>query len=501
MEVLTDQCLSSSDQVADSQDLLLGLLGYDPNMTWDVVDISRRKHISLINLDDLFHRDPTSILINGDVLYSANRVENFRQRIFQNINDELGFVPKCACGYMSGMYKVDSICPRCGTKCSHQFVNSLNHPTWIGFTEATYVDKHGQVRPVLGPVLHPIWWSFLKKWTAVSIKAPTKKNTSFLDIIVDPSLPIHEVLLPLGIDKYNHRGFQWLYENADLVLDFFMDNPKLSKKPMAAWMRLFREKYRDMMFTRHLPILHNSLAPSKNDGPTLVYIDETTKNLMHAVLNLSDLVFRVQTTPMHPKRILTAQAKVYRLAFAYYVSILKDKIGGKPAIIRKHNYGSRLHFSARAVIVAQDRSLPMDEIVLPWGIVVTLMKHVILNYLIHKYNYNVYDAYVLYNTHIRKYHPLIDQCLQDYIHDTPNKAIAIKMGRNPTMNYLSMMLLWCRRYYKDPAIEVISINACLSKPPNFRVLYRSIIQDRSTPVTSRLLSLTLNEALSYSDVA
>ena len=36
-------------------------------------------------------------------------------------------------------------------------------------------------------------------------------------------------------------------------------------------------------------------------------------------------------------------------------------------MLRKHCFGSRLHFTYRAVVKPQSTPMPLDELVMPWG--------------------------------------------------------------------------------------------------------------------------------------
>jgi hypothetical protein len=108
----------------------------------------------------------------------------------------------------------------------------------------------------------------------------------------------------------------------------------------------------------------------------------------------------------------------------------------------------------------------MDELVMPWGIMVTELKQVILNYLVHDYHMSVADAVDKYQRALAIYDADVDACIAKYIQSTRKQKIPVIMGRNPTLTYGSLMLLYVKNYKKNPHDETIEVNACIVNPLN-----------------------------------
>ena len=53
-----------------------------------------------------------------------------------------------------------------------------------------------------------------------------------------------------------------------------------------------------------------------------------------------------------------------------------------------------------------------------------------------------------------------------YIDECPDHKGAIILGRNPTLAYGSIMLLYYTDFKRDPSDETIGINACIVSPAN-----------------------------------
>ena len=272
-------------------------------------------------------------------------------------------------------------------------------------------------------VLHPIWYILLKSWTSIG-----RKNISVIDIILNPDEEVPEDLVPF----IKGRGFQYFYENADLVLDMMLyEYPKTSKKAMARWVEPFRAIYRDVMFTRKLPILHNSLHPLKCNGGTLNFVDSTSKEILSAVIDLSTETFKQHATTVSFRQFNKMLYEIYNKVISYYQALISEKLGGKSAMLRKHCYGSRIHFSLRSVVVPQDSILPMDELVLPWKMMVNGLKLPIINHLIHRHHKTVSEAMSIFMKALVEYDVSIDEIIATIVKESPDQKLAIGLGRNP----------------------------------------------------------------------
>src|SRR5574344_1885944 len=83
--------------------------------------------------------------------------------------------------------------------------------------------------------------------------------------------------------------------------------------------------------------------------------------------------------------------------------------------------------------------MPLDELVMPWGIMLTELKLPILNYLAHKYGLSAPEAYDKYQQALTKYDKDIDACIRQFIDTSRHGRIPVIMGRNPTIAYGSVI--------------------------------------------------------------
>lgn len=425
------------------------MLDYDPHMPPEGEDLTLIKTFDLIDLDQLFYNNPDARVINNENLISREFSKEFTDAIFQNCDGELGFVPTCLCGAVTGVTKEGLVCPKCGTKCSSGFIDVLQHNTWIA------------VPKQMPAVMHPIWYMIMKNWTMMG-----RKYESLLDILLNPEMEI-----PDDFVQYIHagecRGFDYVQKYRDELLDILINKyDRTAKKATSQWMKPFADRYKEVMFTRHLPVLHSSLHPLKKNGSTLNYIDATTKSLLEAVIDLSAETYRQHATANTSRQRAKTLYDIYVKVIAYYKSLINEKLGGKPAILRKHCFGSRVHHSSRAVVVPQAVSLPMDHVLLPWKSIVNGLKSVILNFLMNRFRKNFNEAIRIFYGALVQYDELVDKCLKMYIDECPDHKGCIILGRNPTLAYGSIYQLFFDDFKRDPKDETISINACIVTSAN-----------------------------------
>ena len=421
-------------------------------------DVSCLRHLTLINLDELYRNSRGAKIVNDGSLVDIDLSEDVVNAIYSNCDGELGFIPTCECGYTKGVSKAGLTCPHCGTVCSNRFIDSLQHMAWIDIPENAFP----------APVIHPTWYMVLKYLTQTG----KSENNNLIDYILNPMLERSKDAgeMPNDFKPYvRGRGWQYFYEHADEVMDMFCYEYPSTRSKLAKVhdFEVFRKQYRNLLFTRKLPILHNALHPVTSNGSSMKFIDQTSCPLLNVIHSLSAETHKIlTTTKVSAARRDNVLFKAYKTINTYYEALIKLKLGTKVGMLRKHVFGGRLHYTFRTVVHAQSKPGPLDEVVLPWGIMVTELKHIILNYLVNRYDKTVAEAVDIYASALVQYNKLVDDCMRAYIEETPHKRIPIIVGRNPTIAYGSEQLLFVREYKTDIHDETIAVNACIVKPFN-----------------------------------
>ena len=410
----------------------------------EMLDVSRL--FTLVDLDKEYYNCPHAVIVNKESLISKKLSKEFTDAVYSGSDGDLGFVDTCECGAVRGATKRGMYCQKCGTVCSSEFVDHLKHVSWV------------EIPSFMPPVMHPVWFQMLKGFTGVN-----RGSSSIIDIILNPKLPVPEALEPY----IRGRGFQYFYEHIDEILDMiFYEYPKTKTKPNVKSMIAMRKEYRNCMFTRHMPILHSSLHTRKRDGDSLYYLDQCSRDLLGVLIDSSVLDLREHITSMSFVQSNAMMYDVYMRLMEYYKTLISFKLGKKEGILRKHVFGSRIHFSFRTVIVSQSDARPLDEILLPWGQIVAALKLPLMNFLVHRHYKSMEEALLIITHAIRHYDPLVDECLKAFIYECPDHQLPIVIGRNPTLAYGSIIQVYARDYKRDPEDETISLNACIIKPAN-----------------------------------
>jgi hypothetical protein len=418
-----------------------------PKVVSDKPKSATKRLITLLDLDELFDRTPNAKIVNNDTLVSDNLSKGFTDAVYSDCDGEIGFVPTCKCGAVRGVSKRGTICPLCGTECSSHFVDQLTHTAWIG------IPSH------LPPVLHPVWYMILKRWTGGQ-----KKYESVVDILMNPTLEVPDQLVPYLPPE---RSFRYFYEHFDELLHMMLHSyPVTARKPLAHSVEVFSRHYRKVAFCKHLPILHSSLHPLRRNTGTLYFAEKTSQSIIEAAIDLSAMTYSERATKMTPEVQNARLHGVYTSVIRYYQDLVKTKLGGKNALLRKHNFGTRIHWSIRAVIVPHDELRDLDEVVLPWGSTLNLLKLQILNFLMNRYHRTLEEALSIFMTALSKYDRVVDDIVKQIIYEFPDHKMPIAMGRNPTIAYGSIMKLYVKDFRKDPEDETMSINACIVSRPN-----------------------------------
>lgn len=411
-------------------------------------DMEQDRVLTIIDLEQERQRTPTAKIVNNSTLVSKKLSDDFVRSVYSNIDGDIGFVPSCQCGNLTGVARRGLTCPICGTVCSSQFVDTLTHQAWLGI-------------PTSYPaVLHPVWYMVLRKWTNIG---KSKTEASIIDLILDV-----DSVLPPDLEPFIHgRGFKYFYEHADEIIEALATKyPRTMKKPSTPSILAFHKHYRKCMFTRYLPILHNSLHPLKGNGSTLKYSDNTSKDILTAVVDLSMITFRTHAVRTTQKQLDKTMYGIYQKVISYYTLLIDEKLGKKQALLRKHDFGSRTHFSARTVVTPHDHVLPMDEVILPWKMIVNSLKLQIINVLINREKMSMDDALTKFIEALVRYDPDIERIIRTIISEFDGGRLPIALGRNPTLAYGSIMKLYVREFRTDPNDETMSINACIVKPAN-----------------------------------
>ena len=439
--------------------------------------------LPLLNFDKLYQEN----LKTGAKLVAVGHddegdsVEEFKKIIFQSATGDLTFVAQCKCGFMSGNYHLGDICPKCKTKVETSFANEINIKAWLEIPET------------LPPFLHPVAYRVLNNWIGIA-----KHKTSILDSIMNV-----EADLP---PPYNNgslcQGMWNFYNNFWDIIRYIASTHKGQKAQGDSIIMKFLETYKDCLFTRHVPILNQSLHILTHNG-SMTYNDESSKHILKACIELDEVIKQQRHQPKMNKFYFDQQVfNAYKAWMDYTNSVIDDKIIHKSGFIRKNILGTRLHWTGRGVIVPIINRHWADEIELPWRMVVGLFKLEILNKLRLNYGFDLNTALKYWQqaqigikdgmendrekAQVLECIQYVKSCLDQLLAECPFKGFPIIMGRNPTLRHGALQLFFMRRYKTDLTDDTIGMSPFSISCPNADFdgdsLYLASIKEAATVV-------------------
>lgn len=402
-----------------------------------------------LDYDHLFATCPDPIVVSyTDILSSSkSRAKEYVKAICQEDTGPLTFIASCDCGELDANFWIGKECPKCHTICRSQFASELQYRAWLEIPED------------LPPVLHPVAYRCLKTWLGGS-----RGSTSILSKILD-----YEAKLPEALSRLP-RGFAAFYEGFDSIMEQLIryklgSKTKVEEDLKTSLMVAFIEKYRDILFVRHLPMLDESLHLLTKTG-AITYCDSATPHILNAKIELQNLIHMMRNSPITETNVNQRLLAAYMEYVEYVTVIYNTKIFKKPGFIRKCLMGARTHFSYRGVISPITGDHMADELWLPWNIGTTVLKLEIINLLLHRYGMTLAEAMRRYACATVTYDPLIDQIMKTLIQECPYPGLPTLFGRNPSIRHGAEQLFFVTRIKNNLHDATINLSPLIITAPN-----------------------------------
>lgn len=409
----------------------------------------------LISFDRLFSLQTTEpIIVNHFNINTQIDKERLNALIYTHYEgDSLNVVPSCEGGELKGEYNVGIRCEVCGTVVQSVTERPLESVLWIE-------PPHG-----VAAFINPEMWTILSS-------ALTHTGVNLLEWICNPT-SVLPATIPIAARKLQtllpERGINYFYANFDKLMQMLFDNG-LVKGDYQQRQDLYNliVKSREAVFAHRLPI------PSK-----LGFITEKTVTSTYADLTMLPAVDAIRTisatvnspTPLSLKVLQARAVKANMLLAQYHQDFMTHTLSTKGGWYRKHVYGSRLHFTFRAVISSLSDNHAYDELHLPWSMSVMAWKIHLTSKLMSR-GFTPNECTKFLHEHALTYHPLLDELFQELINESPHKVsdgrpcLPIILNRNPTLMRGSIQALGVTKIKIDPDINSISMSVLCLVAPN-----------------------------------
>ena len=428
-------------------------------------------YLRAINLEKMFQSLPTKPHLISDFDVNSELDNERLNRLLYTCydGDTLSATPMCECGNpeLIGARNLGRTCDVCGNVVQDPVDRAVDSVLWVRVPGESRPGAKDGVKAFLTPL-------------AYSVLSPvlTVHGSNVLDYLMNPTYiykqanPVIQSLKERGIK----RGMNYFHDNFDQLMDLLF-NGRLHKTFTKAAPEIWKfiSQYRDCLFTRVLP-LPSRLCFVLEDTNTGRYFDKTMADIIDAVRTLNSIEHSF--LPITMKRKESVVAKAIAQFATFYIKFFKEIHGGKPGMYRKQLFGTRMHFSGRAVITSITEPHAYDEVYLPWSLSVLLFKPHIQNKLL-KRGYTPHECQAMIYEHVLQYSPDIDAIFHELIAESPNGAgIPIMLHRNPTLVRGAAQRVKVTKIKVQTNINTISMSVLILSAPNAdKLLMYSIVTE------------------------
>ena len=402
-----------------------------------------------LSLDILYSRTTCSkVLLNDLAYFDKSTLVNISDLLTTTYEtDVLSTLPTCDCGDKKGTYLTGKVCTICGTDVKDPF-ERIEPNIWMRSLDQDQLfispEYWLMVRKILGKNLDAL------RWLSDTSYNPPKEIPNWLR---DAEKLIGGRFYSNLIDKFE--------DVLTLILSYSSFRiKKPAVKELEDAIILYREN-KDRILSRYLPI------PNKR----LFVVEKTSKgvftNLMlSGVLDLVLTFIKAAGETKTVRRRSNIMGSTISNLASLYDEIYKEFLAKKGGMLRKHVYGTRSHFTFRAVIVSKTGPHNYDEIDVPWNIGVTAFRPHLLNKLRQKgIPYRKSDPMLF--AAVNHYNPIIDECLRELIAESSDsRGIPILLARNPSLLQGSIQKVYISRFKIDPGDNTMAMSTLIMPAPN-----------------------------------
>lgn len=405
--------------------------------------------LAIVDHDALFATlSEPPIIVNDFNVASADVKEKLNNLIYTRYDgDTLEVLPSCQCGKICGEFNVGVKCPDCKSVVSAITERPLESTLWIATPKG--------VRSLVNPAV----WNILSKNMTIS-------GCDILEWLTNPGYTPRGQIPPavLKLQRMGiQRGLNYFIDNFDAVMNAAVSSGAIKVKGRERdELIAFINKYRAILFPRYLPVPSrlNFITESTATG---TYTDTSMTTIVDAILTITSIEAAV--IPVNQRQREARTAKALAQIAEYYNSFYTMSLGKKVGWLRKHVFGSRLHFSFRAVISSLSENHQYDEIHMPWSMSVLVFKaHLTSKLLARGFTPNQCNQFIFDNS--LRYNELMDTLFQELIAESPYGGIPIVLQRNPTLVRLSAQALRVTKVKTEVEINTVSMSTLVLKGPN-----------------------------------
>lgn len=401
--------------------------------------------LELVNFTRLFeHKRREPIIINDFERITEvdrERINNMIYTRYSSGSELLSNLPSCDCGRIIGEHNVGVVdVEGCGTTVKAPLEQELEPLLWMRSPEG------------VADLINPIAWTMLSD----------RFNKSNFDVLrwlcdtnykpVAKAPPVVEQLMMEDIP----RGYNNFVQNFDSLTDKLFELKEFRvRRGQTDHLRNLLKEQRDCIFSRHLPLPNKALLVIEETNVG-TFVDPIATGAVDAINMMVSIDSPLSNFSLRSKENRTI--KTIAQLSEFYDELYKKTLARKEGIFRKHVFGTRSHFSFRAVISSQTDQHNLDELQIPWGIGISVLRIHLFNKLYRLHGMMPNQAIAFLNEHAQKYHPLLDQLFKLLIEECPYKGIPVVFQRNPSLERGSAQAMFVTEVKADGEIPTVSLS-------------------------------------------
>lgn len=398
-------------------------------------------YLELVNHDDLFRKSTKEPVIINDLSGATEEDKSYIDNLISMRfnSDLLSNEPSCECGDTKSGYNLGVVCTNCNTPVRELFDQPLEPLVWMRSPKG--------VSKLINPmVLSQLSDKFSKggfniiEWLCNTDYQPSANKPKEI-----------EELLRLNVV----RGYNNFVENFDTYIEilFSLSEFKPKKNKEETLQRLLKEN-RSALMSWYVPFPNRSILIIENTDVG-VWIDPILVGAIDAIKTISSIDTILSN--FTPRQKENRTAKTLFLLARFYSEVYHDILASKNGLFRKNIFGTREHFTARAVITSNTKAHAYDELHLSWGAAITMFEVHLMNKLIKK-NYTPNEGVALLQETVYKYNPFVDSQLKEIIFEAPGHAIPCLFQRNPSLTRASAQRMRITHVKTDPNDPTITLS-------------------------------------------
>ncbi len=292
--------------------------------------------LDLVDFDHLYNVEGRrNKLIINDLPETSERekarIDNLVYVKFDS-NSLLSNLPRCECGECEGEDEVGAECPTCFTIVSNPLEQALEPLAWIRAPDGVDGIPNPVIWTMLTAKFKPNGFDLMRWFCDTNYSEPDREP------------PELSVIRSWGIE----RGLNNFIKHFDTIFAnlYTLKRYRLKKGEVDPLQQLIREK-RHCVFSQYLPLPNRSLLVIEKNNMG-IYVDPLINGALDAIRTLTsiDSPLKGYATWIKENRL----TKAIVLLSKYFSDLYASKLASKEGVFRKHVFGTRSHFSFRAVI-------------------------------------------------------------------------------------------------------------------------------------------------------